>query len=217
MKFCLMVSLAALVAGCSTDHSPNIYASNAVQQANKVDAGAIIGFRQVMISANGTTGAVTGGAAGGVLGSQIGGSSFDQALGGVAGTALGAILGNTIEHVTGDTMGWEYIVRKVNGDLVSVTQVEAKPLALGQKVLVIGGPQARIVADYSVDIPWEKPVLAEHHEPPKKTVQEPPPDSSAAMPVVERPVTTDLPALGAFERGDISATELPRAAPALPE
>jgi len=33
-----------------------------------------------------------------------------------------------------------------------VTQKDAKPLAVGQRVLVIGGNQARIVADYTVPV-----------------------------------------------------------------
>gem|GEM_PF-6383759 len=147
-----------LTACGGTDYSPNTYASNTAQMASKVDAGVVIGFREVLISSNGTVGAVTGGAAGGVLGAQVGGGNMDQALGGVIGTALGSVVGSTIEHVAGDTKGWEYIVKKYNGDMISVTQTEPKPLALGQKVLVISSAaQARIVPDYSVDIPVEKP------------------------------------------------------------
>ena len=162
LKICLVLSSLSLLAACGgTEYSPNTYASNTAQIASKVDAGVVIGFREVLISSNGAVGAVTGGAAGGVLGAQVGGGNLDQALGGVIGTAVGGIVGSTIEHVTGDTKGWEYIVKKYNGDMISVTQTEPKPLALGQKVLVIASSaQARIVPDYSVDIPVEKPKSA---------------------------------------------------------
>jgi outer membrane lipoprotein SlyB len=142
------LALAAL-AGCTPDYSPNTYASNAVQQANKVESAVVVGFRQVSISAGGTVGAVTGGAAGGILGSQSGEIGLNSALGGVGGTLIGGVVGTSIEHITGDTTGWEYIVRKSNGDLLSVTQKEPTPLPIGQKVLVITGNQARIVPDYS--------------------------------------------------------------------
>jgi outer membrane lipoprotein SlyB len=92
---------------------------------------------------------VTGAAAGGIAGSQaIGGpvSAF-TALGGAL---VGGIAGSTVEHATGDTTAFEYIVRKPNGDLVSVTQKDKTPLALGQHVLVIAGNQARVVPDYTV-------------------------------------------------------------------
>jgi len=210
MRICLAAGIAACLAGCGSDHSPNIYASNAVQQANKVDAGIVIGYREVMISANGTAGAVTGGAAGGVLGSQAGATGFDHALGSVAGTALGSVVGTTIEHATGDTKGWEYIVKKNNGDLISVTQVEPNPLPLGQKVLVIAGVQARIVPDYSFDIPIEKPA-AEAQKDKAKPAEELPPLSTAILPPREKPMVNELP-----PPPPGTATELPEAMPVLP-
>lgn len=159
MKRSVELSLCALgfaLIGCSQSYSPQTYSTSAVQQVNKVETGLVVGFRQVRISASGTVGAVTGGAAGGVLGSRSSTVGIDSALGTVGGTAIGTIIGTTVEHVSSDTYGWEYIVRKSNGDLLSVTQSEEAPLPLGQKVLVIAGNQARIVPDYSVDVPEPK-------------------------------------------------------------
>jgi outer membrane lipoprotein SlyB len=148
----LALALAAL-AGCTPDYSPNTYASNAVQQANKVEPAIVVGFRQVEISASGTVGAVSGGAAGGILGAQAGSGGITTALSGVGGAVVGSLVGTGIEHATSDTTGWEYIVRKSNGELLSLTQREPTPLPLGQKVLVITGNQARIVPDYSLPEP----------------------------------------------------------------
>jgi len=158
----LLALAAALLSGCASNYSPNTYASNAVQLANKVEAGAIVGFREVNITAAGTVGAVYGGAAGGILGAQY----ADSALAAVGGSAVGALVGSALDHAAGDTTGWEYIVRKANGDMLSVTQREKTPLPLGQKVLVIMGPQARVVADYSV-IPESPPapVVVKAEEP----------------------------------------------------
>jgi outer membrane lipoprotein SlyB len=172
----LAVSLVALM-GCARDYSPNTYSSNATQQANKVSQGVVVGVRAVAISADGTVGAVTGGAAGGVLGSQVPGNGVGTALGAVGGSLIGGIIGTTAEHVAGDTNGFEYIVRQTNGDLISVTQKEATPLAIGQKVLVIAGNQARIVADYSV--PGETPSQAAAKEEKKDAAKETPKDTAA--------------------------------------
>jgi len=106
-------------------------------------------------------------------------------------------------------------VRKTNGELISVTQVERKPLALGQKVLVIGGPQARIVPDYSVDIPVEKPAAATSEEKPKKPVEEAP-IPSAILPPPEKPVLSDLPPPSPSRPHEGAATELPAALPVAP-
>ena len=135
--------------GCGPDYSPNTYASNAVQQANKVDQGVIVGVREVGVSASGTTGAVIGGAAGGIAGAQAG-TGATSAFGALGGALVGGIAGSAAEHVVGDTRAFEYIVRKPNGDLLSVTQKDAEALAIGQKVLVIAGNQARVVPDYTV-------------------------------------------------------------------
>ena len=137
------------VSGCSPSYSPNVYSGAAVQQADKVESGTVIGFRQVEIQSDGTVGAVAGGAAGGVLGAQAGVGPVSNALGAVGGALAGGLVGTAVQHTTGDTTGWEYIVHESKGDLVSVTQRQSMPLAVGQKVLVIYGKQARIIPDYT--------------------------------------------------------------------
>ncbi len=147
--FVLSVVLLAL-AGCAADYSPNTYAAAAVQQANKVDRGVIVGRRLVQVSAQGTVGAVTGGAAGGIAGSQAPGGAVASAFGALGGALVGGLAGTAAEHAVADTQAWEYIVQQPNGDLLSVTQADPAPLAIGQHVLVITGKQARIVPDYTV-------------------------------------------------------------------
>jgi hypothetical protein len=63
IRFTLCAVFAATVAVCSPDYSPNTHATNAVQQANKVDQGVTVGVREVGVSASGTAGASVGGAA----------------------------------------------------------------------------------------------------------------------------------------------------------
>ena len=150
----LSLMCATALSACGPTYSPDTYASNAAQQANKVEQGVIVGVRTVGVSASGTVGTVTGAAAGGIAGSQVaaGPVSAFTALGG---SLVGGLAGSTVEHATADTVAFEYIVRKPNGDLVSVTQKDKKALVLGQKVLVIAGVQARVLPDYTV--PPEKP------------------------------------------------------------
>jgi outer membrane lipoprotein SlyB len=164
---CVLAGLSGL-AGCGPSYSPDTYASNAAQQANKVEQGIIVGVRDVAVSAAGTVGTVTGAAAGGIAGSQVGTGPM-SAFTSLGGALVGGIGGSAVEHVTSDTTAFEYIVRKPNGDLVSVTQKDKTPLVLGQKVLVIAGTQARVVPDYTV------PALV----PPGKPAEPPKPDAAA--------------------------------------
>ena len=171
----LIAAPAALaLSGCGPSYSPDTYANNAAQQAAKVESGVIAGVRPVHISAQGAVGGVAGAAAGGVAGSQVG-VGPTSAFAAIGGSLIGGIAGVATEHIVGDTDGFEYIVRKTNGDMISVAQKDEKALSVGQKVLVIAGPQARIVPDYTVPF-----------EPPAKVAAKPPaspePPSTEAHP-----------------------------------
>ena len=148
-RLSIPVLILAALSGCAPSYSPDTYAANAVQQANKVEQGVVVGVRNVGVSAAGTVGTVTGAAAGGIAGSQAAPAPL-SAFTALGGSLVGGIAGSAVEHASDDTTAFEYIVRKANGDLVSVTQKDKTPLALGQKVLVIAGNQARVVPDYTV-------------------------------------------------------------------
>lgn len=176
MRASIVLLLAATLPGCSSNYSPDTYASSAVQQANKVEQGIVVGVRKVDVQASGATGALTGAAAGGVVGNSIPGGGVGSALTTLGGSLVGGLVGTGVERVTGDTTAFEYIVRKANNELVSVTQKDATPLELGAKVLVIAGSQARIVPDYTkAEAPPEKPAAA----------------APPAAPAVPAPVTSE--------------------------
>ncbi len=208
------------LSGCGPSYSPNTYATNAAQQANKVETGTIIGVRKVQISASGTVGGVAGATAGGVAGSQVGVGST-SAFTAIGGSLLGGIAGVATEHIIGDTNGFEYIVRKANGDMISVVQKDEKPLSLGQKVLVIGGAQARVVHDYTVpsDAPDKaaaKPAVDGSAEHPAAVAKTPEAGATPQVPSVPS-VPPQLPgAFGPPSAGPppiITPPEVPEAAP----
>lgn len=147
----ILLPLLALLVACGTSYSPDTYATRAVQQANKVEQGTVIGRRDVAITAEGSTGAAAGAAAGGVVSAAAPGGGIAPALAGVGGALVGGLVGSAAEHAAGDTRAFEYVVRTGGGDLLSVTQRDTVPLAIGQKVLLIAGTQARIVPDYTTE------------------------------------------------------------------
>lgn len=155
-----LFALILLLAACGTSYSPDTYATRAVQQANKVEQGTVIGRRNVAVSAEGSTGAAAGAAAGGVVGAAAPGGGIGSALVGVGGALVGGLVGSVAEHVAGDTRAFEYVVR-TGGGLLSVTQRDTVPLALGQKVLLIAGTQARIVPDYTTEPAAQRPSAPE--------------------------------------------------------
>lgn len=182
-RLVLSAGFLASLGACSADYSANTYRAAAVQQANKVERGVIIGRRPVEVSAQGTVGAVTGGAAGGIAGSQAPGGPVGSAFGALGGTLVGGLVGSAAEHAAGDTKAWEYIIRQPNGDLVSVTQSDAVPLPIGLAVLVITGKQARVVADYTTPIAAAQPPAAETPVKPDKPSGPPAPPLITAVPL----------------------------------
>ena len=128
--------LLAALSGCGPSQAPTVVA---VQQASTVAQGVIIGLHSVSVGA----------AAGDISGSQAA-SGPVSAFTALGGSLVSGIPGSAAEHTTADTMVFEYIVRKANGNLVSVTQKDKAPLAIGQRVLVIAGNQARVVPDPTV-------------------------------------------------------------------
>jgi len=155
----LLASAMSGLVACSGSYSPNNYAAAAAQQANAVTRGVIIGERPVTITPSGTVGAVAGGAAGGVAGSQAPGGVVGSAFGAIGGSLLGGLAGSAAEQAADKTKAWEYIIQQTDGKLVSVTQTDKTPLAIGTHVLVIAGKQARVVRDYTVALP-AKPAKA---------------------------------------------------------
>jgi outer membrane lipoprotein SlyB len=150
MRAAFLLLLPLALPACGPRFSPDAYATRAVQQANRVEQGVIIGRRTVRVQMEGTTGAATGAAAGGIVGSQAPGGNMAGAIGAVGGALVGGLFGTAAERVAGDTTAFEYIVRKTNAELVSVTQRDEQALDVGLRVLVISGAQARIVADYTL-------------------------------------------------------------------
>src|ERR1700733_11748790 len=104
----MLAPLALALSACGPSYSPDTYATNAAQQANKVESGVIAGVRKVQISASGTVGGVAGAAAGGVAGAQAG-VGATSAFGAIGGSVVGGLAGVATEHIVGDTDGFEYI------------------------------------------------------------------------------------------------------------
>ena len=174
----LAILHAGFLAGCAPNYFPDTYASRAAQQANKVEQGLLVGVRPVRISADASNGGVTGSAAGGIAGSETatGAVAAFVALGGAV---VGGVAGSAIEHTVGDVRAYEYVVRKSDGELLSVAQQDHAALVLGEKVLVIAGPQARVVPDYTVALAPSPPAV------PAEVAARPAPVAAEALPRVQ--------------------------------
>ncbi len=186
----LILAVALALPACTERFSADAYSVRAVQQANRVEQGTVAGVRRVRIEAGGELGAASGAAAGGAVGGATGTTRIGTALGAVGGALVGGLVGTTAERVAANTEGFEYIVRKANNELVSVTQRDERPLAVGTRVLVIAGAQARIVPDYTVP----GPAGASPAPLPASRAEAPPPATTPAATPAATPALAPAPA-----------------------
>jgi outer membrane lipoprotein SlyB len=135
------------VAACAGAHSPDQYATAAVQQVNPVERGTILGARLVQVAGDGTAGGAAGAAVGGAIGSQVPFGQWAQAAGAAIVGAFGSVLGAAAERSMVGMPAYEYIILTDAGTERAVTQNDASPLQRQQRVIIIGGQQARVISE----------------------------------------------------------------------
>lgn len=142
----LIGSLCLALAACTTNVSPDTYSVGSVGQVNRTIQATIVNARTVNIEGTQGVGAATGIGAGAVAGSAMG-SGRGSALGAIGGAVVGGIAGAMIERNATAQGGMEYIVQTSNGNLMTIVQGSEPKLHVGEKVFVLYGSPARILAD----------------------------------------------------------------------
>lgn len=151
MKIFMILAGAAAIAlaGCTTPNiSPQAHSSDTVGQVNRTVPATVVSARPVQVTGTNSVGRPVGAIAGGVAGSAIGGGTRANILGAIGGAVIGGLAGGAIEGSTTGQTGIEYVVElQSGGGLVTVVQGPEPVLAAGQRVLLIYGPPARLIAD----------------------------------------------------------------------
>jgi outer membrane lipoprotein SlyB len=136
----LVVVLVALLGGCATSKSGDVYTRDQARREMTVRLGTIESVREVKMEGTASGGgSVAGAVVGGVAGSNIGGGS-GQIVGAVIGAVLGAVAGNAIEESATKKPGLELTVKLENGQMIAVVQ-EGSPqeFRVGDRVRVLTG------------------------------------------------------------------------------
>ena len=140
-----VAALAALLAGCQTRESANVYGKHETGREQSVRFATVDAVRKVTIQGSQSgLGGAAGGVVGGVAGSGVGegrGSTVGAVLGGVA----GGVAGNTIENRMTEKAGLEITVRLESGELRAIVQEADLEFTPGQRVrLVTSGGITRV-------------------------------------------------------------------------
>jgi outer membrane lipoprotein SlyB len=142
------VLIGATVAGCAPSISPDVYGPCTTCGVSQTIPGVIYSARPVKVQGTpGVAGAIAGGVVGAIAGSAIGGGR-GCLLGAVGGTVAGAGLGGLVEQRLTRQWGMEYVVQTESGSLMTVVQgCSQYQFQCGQHVLVIMGPQPKVIPD----------------------------------------------------------------------
>jgi len=135
----LALSLAALLAACSTT-SPDVVQRGDAQRMSSVLDGVILSLRPVTVEGSQSG---IGGTAGGVVGAIAGASagnrgSREASAVGVLGAVAGAVVGNAVERMTTREEAVEILVQLKGGERRAIVQAKAgENLAAGDSVILV--------------------------------------------------------------------------------
>ena len=132
-----LLAVIALLAGCVSSQSGQVYSRDQAQFAQTVQMGTVDYVKPVKVEGTKSgVGAVVGGIAGGVLGSTIGGGDGSK-IAAVGGALAGAGAGHLAEEKLTDYNGLEITVKLDSGRLTAVVQKNDVPFFVGERVRVL--------------------------------------------------------------------------------
>lgn len=135
----LFISL-ALLAGCATSKSGDVYSRDQARREMNVRMGTVESVRTVALEGTKSgVGTVAGAAVGGVAGSGLGGGK-GQIVGAVLGAVVGGLAGSAVEEGVTRKDALEITVKLDNDRMIVVVQ-EAAPgeFRPGERVRVVSG------------------------------------------------------------------------------
>ncbi len=133
--FCLTVSALGLTA-CGIGDTNTTYQRYEIGQQGVVSTGQIIAINQIQTAGQNDIGSLGGAIAGGAAGSMIGGNTAVNIIGATGGAILGGLLGSKTQEALTKDMAYEFIVRKSNGQMISIVQSNELHLRVGDQVLL---------------------------------------------------------------------------------
>jgi outer membrane lipoprotein SlyB len=129
--------ITALLAGCASSKSGEVYSRDQARQSMTVQLGTVEFVKPVQVEGSKSgLGTAAGGIIGGVAGSTVGGGkgSTLAALGGAIG---GAVVGNMAEEKLTKFDGLEITVKLDSGEVIATVQEDDVLFAVGDRVRVL--------------------------------------------------------------------------------
>ncbi|RKX30321.1 MAG: hypothetical protein DRP71_15175 [Verrucomicrobia bacterium] len=134
--------------GC-TSRDGGTYSPQSLGRVGRADKGVVVNVRLVNVDGTTQTGTILGGITGSALGYEIGQGNSDaiRILSTAGGAMVGGLVGGSTEKLITRTMAYEYIVEMDSGHLETIVQRDDDSIAHGQRVILLKGPDAKIIPD----------------------------------------------------------------------
>jgi outer membrane lipoprotein SlyB len=131
--------LAALLAGCASSNSGDVYTREQTRQVQTVQMGIVESVRTVKIEGTKTpVGTATGAVIGGVAGSTVG-HGKGSTIAAVVGAVAGGLAGSAIEEGVTRKDGLEITVKLDNGTMLAIVQEADEAFNPGDRIRVLEG------------------------------------------------------------------------------
>lgn len=132
----IIISSSLALSGCASSLKGDTYSRDDARQVQNVQYGTVDSLRMVVIEGTKTPiGTAAGAVVGGVAGSTVGGGR-GAIIAGVLGAVAGGLVGSAAEEGITKEQGVELVIRKSNGDTISVVQQYEpnNPFQVGDRV-----------------------------------------------------------------------------------
>ena len=144
--FSLLLISIALLAGCASSKSGDVYTRDQARREQTIRMGVVESVREVLMEGTKSpVGTVAGAAVGGIAGSTLGGGR-GSAVAAVIGAVAGGLAGSAIEEGVTRKQAMEITVKMDNGQLIAIVQEgDSREFRAGDRVRIISsGGESRV-------------------------------------------------------------------------
>lgn len=147
----ILSGLILSLTGC-TRRDGNTYSPQSLGRIGRADTGVVVHVRLVNVEGTTRTGTMLGGITGAALGNDLGRGNSDaiEILSTAGGAIIGGMAGAGTEEMITRTTAYEYIVEMDSGHKETIVQRDRQPISHGARVILLSGPDAKIIPDPGV-------------------------------------------------------------------
>lgn len=148
IKYTWILACVLALGACTSNISPDTYSANSVGEVSSTEPATVLSAEVVNVEGGSGTnaGGLAGGAIGGVAGSTVGGGTRAHVIGAIGGAVLGSIIGNKAGTAASHQQAVRYVIKTDAGRTLTLVQGPQPTFAVGQRVLLVQGDRARIIA-----------------------------------------------------------------------